>query len=184
MKQAAGTDAAETLDRWFKDDISKKFKSHNPWTIFSYEIEPDRVLIVYGTIRDQAAQKEAAEHLQTEVVRRFANVWPPIKSDQEVTDDELSSHYLLLVGHKFTNRISRPRALRNRPHSPSNSAVNLLKRRARRMLILTPGSSRPEKTPSIHDTRQSCSRVWMPHPLWRLGSQFTRCRKNQTHKSF
>jgi hypothetical protein len=106
LKEVAGSDALETLDRWLTTDITAQFKSHNPWTIFSHEVEPEQVLIVYGTLHNQAAQKEAAEHLQSEVVRRFANVWPPMKSDREVTDDELKSRYLLLVGHPFTNRVS------------------------------------------------------------------------------
>ena len=83
-----------------------ELKSQNPWTIFSHEVEPDRVVIIYGTLRDRAAQKEAAQHLQTEIARRFANVLPPIKTDEAVTDEELASHYLLLVGRPGTNRVS------------------------------------------------------------------------------
>ena len=64
------------------------------------------MLIVYGTLHDKSAQREAAQHLQLEVIRRFANVLPTMKSDQEVSEEELKSHYLLLVGHSFTNRVS------------------------------------------------------------------------------
>ena len=106
LKQVAGADAVATMDRWLTGNMSDEFKSHNPWTIFSHEVAPDRVLIVYGTLHDRVAHKEAAQHLQTEIVRRFANVWPPIKTDEEVTDDDLSSHDLLLIGHRFTNRVS------------------------------------------------------------------------------
>ena len=106
LKSCVGAEATATFDRWQTDDMSPEFASTNPWTIFSHEVEPDRVLIVYGTTHDRAAQKEAAQHLQTEVVRRFANVLPPIKSDVEVTDEDLETHYLLLIGHSLTNRIS------------------------------------------------------------------------------
>jgi hypothetical protein len=106
LKVAAGADALATLDRWLNEDMSTQFKSQNPWTIFSHEAEPDRVLIVYGTKHNQPAQKEAAESLQTEVARRFANVRPSIKTDEDVTEDELKSHALLLVGHPATNRVS------------------------------------------------------------------------------
>ena len=106
LQETVGSAAVKILDRWLTEDMSVAFASKNPWSIFSHEVEPERVLIVYGTLRDKAAQKEAAIHLQTEVVRRFANLLPPIKSDLEVSDDELGSHYLLLVGHAFTNRIS------------------------------------------------------------------------------
>ena len=106
LQQTAGADAVATLDRWLTAEMSLEFQKGNPWTIFSYEVEPDRALIVYGTRHDRAAQKEAAMHLQTEVVRRFANVQPTIKSDNEVTDEELRSHHLLLVGSPRTNQVS------------------------------------------------------------------------------
>lgn len=106
LTKSAGTKAIAILDRWLTEDVQADFKSLNPWTIFAHEVEPDRVLIVYGTVRDRAAQKEAAEHLQKEIARRFSNVLPSLKSDEAVTDEELSSHYLLLVGRPATNRVS------------------------------------------------------------------------------
>ena len=106
LKTFAGAEATAIFDRWQTEKMSGEFASTNPWTIFSHEVEPDRVMIVYGTTHDRAAQKEAAQHLQTEVMRRFANVLTPIKSDAEVTDEDLQSHYLLLIGHSLTNRIS------------------------------------------------------------------------------
>lgn len=106
VTKVAGSKAIELLDRFLTNDVQKDFQSHNPWTIFSHEVEPDRVLIVYGTLRDKAAQKEAAEHLQTEIARRFANILPPVRSDETVTDEELSSHYVLLIGRPATNRIT------------------------------------------------------------------------------
>jgi hypothetical protein len=105
LAKSADKKAVEIVERWLVDEVQADFKSHNPWTIFSHEVEPDRVLVVYGTTRDRAAQKEAAEHLRTEVARRFANLLPPVKSDEGVTDEELSSHYLLLVGRPETNRV-------------------------------------------------------------------------------
>ena len=106
LKAFAGAEATAIFDRWQTEKMSDEFALSNPWTIFSHEVEPDRVLIVYGTTHDQAAQKEAAQHLQSEVMRRFANVLSPVKSDVEVTDEDLQTHYLLLVGHSLTNRIS------------------------------------------------------------------------------
>ena len=106
LKTTAGVDAEATLNKWLTGDMSTDFKSHNPWMIFSHEVEPDRVLIVYGTLHDRAAQKEAGQHLRSEIARRFSNVRPPVRSDQEITEDELKSHHLLLVGHTFTNRVS------------------------------------------------------------------------------
>lgn len=101
-----GDKAAALLDRWLTTDLSAEFADENPWTIFSHEHEPQRVLIVYGTLRDVAAQREAARRLQYSVDRRFANVTPAIKSDQDVTDAELSRHHVLLVGRPSSNRVT------------------------------------------------------------------------------
>ena len=106
LKSEASDDAVKTLDRWLKEPIADKVGSQNPWTIFSYEVEPEQLLIVYGTLSEHAIQREAAEHLQSEIIRRFANVRPPIRSDVDVTDEELKSNHLLLIGHRYTNRIS------------------------------------------------------------------------------
>jgi hypothetical protein len=117
LQKCAGAGAVETLDRWLNGNMCLEFKSRNPWTIFSHELEPDRVLIVYGTLHDRAAQREAAVHLQSEVVRRFANVLPEMKADHEVTEAELASHYLLLVGQPNTNRVTA-QVLKKSPHFP------------------------------------------------------------------
>ena len=106
VKDTASDEAVKVVDQWLTDDMTSEFASRNPWTIFSHEVESDLVLIVYGTLRDQTAQREAAEHLQSEIARRFFNTRPLIKSDRNVTDDELKSNHLLLIGHKYTNRIT------------------------------------------------------------------------------
>lgn len=117
LLKTADADAVEILNRWYSKEVLEDFESHNPWSIFSHEVEPEHVLVIYGTLRDKAAQKEAAEHLQTEVMRRFANVAPTVKADRDVTDDDLSSHYLLLVGRPSTNRVTA-HCLRNTPRFP------------------------------------------------------------------
>ena len=106
LQKSAGNSAVQLLNHWLGGDVILEFKSHNPWTIFSHEVEPDRGLIIYGTLHDRAAQREAALHLQSEVARRFANVLLEIKADHEVTQAELASHYLLLVGQPGTNRMT------------------------------------------------------------------------------
>lgn len=106
LVKSTNPDAVAIFDQWISEDVASKFKSQNPWTIFSHEVEPDRVIIIYGTSHDQSAQKEAANHLRTEIARRFANFLPNAISDKDVTDEQLSSHYLLLVGRPSTNRIS------------------------------------------------------------------------------
>ena len=106
LKATTNREVAITFDRWMTHEVSAAFDATNPWSIFSHEVEPDRVLVVYGTVRDENAHREAGEHLLTEVARRFTNVKPPIKSDKQVTDEDLSSHYLLLVGNPSSNSIT------------------------------------------------------------------------------
>ena len=117
LEQTAGATAVAALDRWITEPMSDEFRGQNPWNIFSHEVEPDRVMIVYGTQHDRAAQKEAALHLQLEIARRFANVLPTTLSDTEVTDADLASHYLLLVGPPAANRITA-RVMEKSPSFP------------------------------------------------------------------
>ena len=76
------------------------------WAIDSFRNEPDRALIVYGTARDVHAQREAATILQDRIARGFGNYQVPIKSDAEVTEAELSSHHVLLIGRPGTNAVA------------------------------------------------------------------------------
>jgi hypothetical protein len=96
---------AETA-QWFESQLSHpdpfEDEGHH-WTMFSFEEQPERSLIVYGTRRDQAAQREAAGLLQREIGRRFSNATLPIKADHEVTADEVRSHHLLLIGRPESN---------------------------------------------------------------------------------
>ncbi|MBI2826353.1 MAG: hypothetical protein HYX69_16880 [Planctomycetia bacterium] len=76
------------------------------WSIDSFEEEPQKALIVYGTLADRAAQREAAELLSRKIARRWSNVSIPAKSDQEVEEDDLAGHHLLLVGRPATNSVT------------------------------------------------------------------------------
>ncbi len=76
------------------------------WSIDSFESEPQRALIVYGTLADRDAQREAATHLQRKIARRWSNISVPIKSEAEVTADELKNHHLLLIGRPATNSLT------------------------------------------------------------------------------
>ena len=59
-----------------------------------------------GTLGDVAAQREAAEHLQRTLARRFSNFLIPIVADTDVDDSELGRRHLLVVGRPATNRVS------------------------------------------------------------------------------
>lgn len=105
-EQISDKSLAEQVRELLSGQSGAEHAAGNIWTIYSFEAEPERALIVYGTQRDRAAQREAAELLQRQVARRFSNVVLPIRSDNQVTDDELRTHHLLLVGGAASNRIT------------------------------------------------------------------------------
>src|SRR5262249_39437690 len=70
-------------------------------TTFYAEIE--ETIIVYGTADEAAANRDAAGVLQEALLRRGANVSVAIKSDREISGDELKGNHVLLVGRPATN---------------------------------------------------------------------------------
>jgi len=76
------------------------------WSIDAFDSEPDKALIVYGTLRDAHAQREAATILQDRIARRWGNYTVAIKSDRDVTEDDLASNHLLLIGRPATSNVA------------------------------------------------------------------------------
>jgi hypothetical protein len=76
-----------------------------PFTVTSFTMELEKALIVYGTGDETPTNREAAEALQRALVERGSNYTVPVKSDREVTEDDLRSHHLLLVGRPDSNRV-------------------------------------------------------------------------------
>lgn len=103
--KGAGKSAAEIIRSWLNRETPAP-TSGDPWTIYSFEIEPERSLIVYGTLADRAAQKEAASLLARAIARRFSNYSVPIKADTDVDDADLNERHLLLIGRPATNRVT------------------------------------------------------------------------------
>jgi hypothetical protein len=75
------------------------------FSIHTFYSEPERTLIVYGTLEEVNANREAAETLQRTIRARGSNHTIPIRSDTEVTEDEARSHHLLLIGRPAINRL-------------------------------------------------------------------------------
>ncbi len=73
------------------------------WSIDAFNQELDRTLIVVGTRKDVAAQREAGRRLQRQIARRWPNIYVPIRTDETVTDEELKSHHILLIGRPESN---------------------------------------------------------------------------------
>lgn len=77
------------------------------YSIGSFMRDIKQTLIVYGTLDEESANAEAAEELQTALIRRGWNYSVPIRSDRTITDDEIRQFHLLLIGRPACNRISR-----------------------------------------------------------------------------
>jgi hypothetical protein len=101
--------AFETPERPVRVTVDKYNRSAkangSAYTIASFEDERDRTLIVYGTRDEEAANRETALALQERIRTHWSNETIPVKSDQQVTDDDLRSRHLLLVGRPDSNRV-------------------------------------------------------------------------------
>jgi len=71
----------------------------------SFGDHQERTLIVYGTTTEVFTNREAAEALQKAIRENRSNFTLPIKSDKEVTDGELKTHYILLIGRPDSNAL-------------------------------------------------------------------------------
>ncbi|HEV3117536.1 MAG TPA: M1 family aminopeptidase, partial [Gemmataceae bacterium] len=77
------------------------------FSIQSFHGELEHTLIVYGTADEEAANREAANALQRAIIERHSNFTVPIKTDRTVTDQDLQSHHLLLIGRPDSNTLVR-----------------------------------------------------------------------------
>jgi hypothetical protein len=75
------------------------------YTPFAFNADRDKTLIVYGTRDEEAANKITADKLQERIRTSWSNETLPVKSDQQVTEDDLRTHHLLLVGRPDCNRV-------------------------------------------------------------------------------
>ncbi|WP_165225318.1 C45 family autoproteolytic acyltransferase/hydolase [Aquisphaera insulae] len=76
------------------------------WPVGGFERQLDATLIVYGTLAESDAQREAASLLQKKLAARWANILVPIRSDAEITEEELAANHLLLIGRPATNKVA------------------------------------------------------------------------------
>jgi hypothetical protein len=113
-EQSLGKSLGELKDAWLNGDalsrlgadVRSRKSSGRFWSIDSFERQLDKTLIVYGTVAESDAQREAAESLQRKLASRWANFSIPIKADTDVNDDMLKEHHILFVGRPATNRLA------------------------------------------------------------------------------
>jgi hypothetical protein len=78
-----------------------------PFAVTTPEVDLEEMLIVYGTEAERPTNREAAEALQDAIRTRWSNITVPLRSDREVTEEELSKHHVLLIGRPDSNRVVR-----------------------------------------------------------------------------
>jgi hypothetical protein len=106
------------------------------FSVLSFNGEQEHSLIVYGTGDETPTNREAAEALQQAIRERWSNYTVPIKSDTEVTEADLKSHHLLLIGRPDSNALvqrfrsafpitfgSRSFTVRDKTYANAGSAV-------------------------------------------------------------
>ena len=76
------------------------------WSINSFEAEPERAVIVSGTLKEADAQREAAELAPAQIARHWSNVTVPVVADRDATTFDLSARHILLVGRPDSNAIA------------------------------------------------------------------------------
>lgn len=104
--------AGKKLDEFFRVWLKEKgmpTKEHGgkstSFSVLSFLHDLEQTLIIYGTADETSTNKEAAEALQQAIRARHSNFTVPIKSDTEVTQDDLKSNHLLLIGRPNSNGV-------------------------------------------------------------------------------
>jgi len=95
---------ARTLEDW---TASKGLPNTagGTFTIQSFYSELEQTLIVYGAGEESAANHEAAEALQKAIIIHSSNLTVPIKADKDVTEEDLKTRHLLLIGRPDCNAL-------------------------------------------------------------------------------
>ena len=76
------------------------------FTVLGYEDDLENSLILYGTLDEADANREAAMMLQDVLRRRSHGLVVPVKPDTGACDDELRNHHLILLGHPGSNALA------------------------------------------------------------------------------
>ena len=77
-----------------------------PFNALTFDNDLENTLILYGTLDEGDANREAALMLQQALRRREHGITAPVKADTEATEDELRNHHLLLLGHPGSNALA------------------------------------------------------------------------------
>jgi hypothetical protein len=105
VEKAAGKSLADFFEKWVRQPGHAK-QNDAAFSILSFAGEQEDTLIVYGTAEEVPTNREAAEAMQKAIRESWSNITVPIKSDQEVSEAELKTHHLILIGRPGTNLLA------------------------------------------------------------------------------
>src|SRR5262249_9608453 len=107
-ERESGAGVSRLFDEWLNGSgiPGSKGQPVSPYSLMSFDAERERTLIVYGTRDEEAGNRAAAEDVQRLVRTRWSNQTLPIMADKNVTDDDLKSNHLLLIGRPDCNSLS------------------------------------------------------------------------------
>jgi hypothetical protein len=96
---------AAPLDVRFNSGNDIPLLQKNIYTFSNYFDDFKSGLIVYGTHRHTEANHSSALRFQTVLADQFTETFAPVRQDAEVTDADLSSHDLILLGGAADNAL-------------------------------------------------------------------------------
>jgi hypothetical protein len=105
VREQLGKDKSKHLDKWLDEVGLPVALRGGPYSVVGFLREPEETLIVVGTGDEGEAQKEAAELLQKAIRVSHSNFTVPIRTDREVSEEELKTHHLLLIGRPDSNSV-------------------------------------------------------------------------------
>ena len=108
-KEVTGGDFVSFVGRATNKDVVKFFREWEAkagtlaadgatFHVHSFFEDLGHTVIVYGTMADVAANKEAAGELQRLIRERWSNVTVPVVADTDSTDKQLKDNHVLMVG--------------------------------------------------------------------------------------
>jgi hypothetical protein len=106
VEKSSGKALGEFFEQWLqRPGLPSPHQHGGVFHVLSFLAEIDQTMIVYGTQDEAPSNREAAESLQQAIRERGSNFTVPIKADRDLTDSELRSHHLLLIGRPGSNAI-------------------------------------------------------------------------------
>ncbi len=108
VEATAGGKVKSFFDAWLmQTGVPGVNHINGVYSVLSFKEEPQQTLIVFGTGDEEAANRETAETLQESIRSSWCHCHLTVRSDREVTESELKTHHLLLIGRPDCSAVVR-----------------------------------------------------------------------------